>query len=128
MLVGHSAKGSPCTSASLNLIAVSRSNKRFTERLRDIKLRPETSWRSRATSPFCPGASRNSASCRWPSATSRSAPRAGWIALSFSRSPSCPGVHLVPSRSRSSGRPLLLVLFGALPLREAYESIEWPIL
>ena len=131
MLIGHSAKRLALHERfRLNLIAVSRSNKRFTERLRDITLRSgdvvalqgDLAVLPERLKEFglLPLAERNLAI---------GSTRRGWIALSIlAVTIIALAFSLVPIAVAFFGAAVLLVLFGALPLREAYEAIEWPIL
>lgn len=131
MLVGHTAKRLALHERfRMNLIAVSRSNKRFTERLRDIKLKAGDVVALQGELAVLPGrlkefgllplAERN---------LGIGSSRRGWIAVSIlAITIVALAVGHVPVAIAFFGAAVLLVLFGALPLREAYEAIEWPIL
>ena len=131
MLVGQTAKRLALHERyRLNLIAVSRSNKRFTERLRDIKLRSGDVVALQGDLSVLPGRLKEFgllplAERNLQIGTSRR----GWIAVSIVALTILVLVlNVVPVAIAFFGAAVLLVLFGALPLREAYEAIEWPIL
>jgi di/tricarboxylate transporter len=55
--------------------------------------------------------------------------RRAWIAMAIlAVTIICLAFSIVPVAVAFFGAAALLILFGALPLREAYEAIEWPIL
>ena len=104
---------------------------RITERLRACRCAPATSSSLQGDLRFCPRRCASWACCRSPSAASRLGSAAARIDRRSRSSPrrccSSPSTSC-RSRSPSSAPPCSCVLFGALPIREAYSSIEWPIL
>lgn len=114
----------------VNLLAVSRSNKRFTERLRDIKLRPGDVVVLQGNLSLMPGRLGDlgllplvERSLQLGSA------RKGVIAVSIlAVTVVLVALSLVPVAPAFFGAAVLLVLFGALPARDAYDAVEWPIL
>ncbi|MHB2168529.1 SLC13 family permease [Alsobacter sp. R-9] len=114
----------------VNLIAVSRSGERFTERLRDIVLRPgdvlalqggldamPETLRALRLMPLAPRPLR------------LGSVRRGVVALTIlATAMLATAVGVVPVTIAFAGAALGLVLSGALPVREAYDGIEWPIL
>ncbi|MGL5733744.1 MAG: SLC13 family permease, partial [Beijerinckiaceae bacterium] len=114
----------------INLVAISRAGARMTQRLRDIVMRegdvvvvrgpegemPETL----RTLGILPLAERNIA---------LGANRNGQIALAILVvTVMAVGFSLVPVAIGFSAAALAMVVFRAVSLREAYESVEWPII
>jgi di/tricarboxylate transporter len=130
-LVGQSARRLDLFQRfGLNLLAVSRAGERFTERLREITLRagdvvvlqgnltrmPET-LRELGLLPL--------AERTIPLGTARR----GLVSVSILVATIVViALNLVPLPVAFFSAGVLLVLFGALPIRDAYEAIEWPIL
>jgi di/tricarboxylate transporter len=115
---------------NVNLIAVSRSGVRLKERLRDIKLRAGDVILLQG--PMCdmpevlrelgclPLATRD---IRLTSVRRGLIPIAVLVAAMF-----LAGTGKLPVGIAFFGAAVAVVLFGALSLREAYDSIEWPLL
>jgi di/tricarboxylate transporter len=115
---------------NVNLLAVSRSGERFTERLRDIELRAGDVIVLQGVLANMPAQLRT-LGCL-PLAARQ-------IRLGSVRRGLIPIAVLVTAMVLAStgtlsvgiaffGAALLTILFGSLTLREAYETIEWPIL
>jgi di/tricarboxylate transporter len=114
----------------INLIAVSRAGERIAERLKDVKLRGGDLVVLRGNHSHLPDVLRElgllplvertltlgSARRRWLTVTIL-ALTVGIVALNFAP---------VPIAFFSAA--VAMVLFGALPIRDAYEAVEWPIL
>ncbi|ACA15065.1 TrkA-C domain protein [Methylobacterium sp. 4-46] len=114
----------------VNLLAVSRAGKRFTERLRDIRLRTGDVIVLQGREAGLPARLRDLG--LWPLAA-RNLPlgsaRRGWITLSIlAATVIAVAFSLVPVMVAFFAAALGVVLFRTLPAREAYEAIEWPIL
>jgi di/tricarboxylate transporter len=115
---------------NVNLIAVSRSGERFTERLRDIELRSGdvivlqgvlANMPAQLRALGClPLAARQ---IRLGSVRRGLIPIAVLIAAMVFASTGTLSVGIA-----FFGAALLTILFGSLTLREAYETVEWPIL
>ncbi|MGL4810143.1 MAG: SLC13 family permease [Beijerinckiaceae bacterium] len=130
-LIGVSAGDATLHRAhGINLVAISRAGARMTQRLRDIVMRegdvvvvrgpegemPETL----RTLGILPLAERNIA---------LGANRNGQIALAILVvTVMAVGFSLVPVAIGFSAAALAMVVFRAVSLREAYESVEWPII
>lgn len=115
---------------NVNLLAVSRSGQRFTERLRDIELRggdvivlqgPLANMPAQLRELGClPLASRQ---IRLGSVRHGLIPVAILIlAMGLA------GTGVLPVAIAFFGAAVLIVLSGSLSLREAYETVDWPIL
>ncbi|HEY7639821.1 MAG TPA: SLC13 family permease [Steroidobacteraceae bacterium] len=114
----------------INLLAVSRSGQRFTERLRDIELRAGdvvvlqgvlTHMPAQLRELGClPLAARN---LRLGRVRRGLIPIAALLAAMVLASTGTLSVGVA-----FFGAALLTILLGSLPLREAYEAVEWPIL
>ncbi|HEX7013139.1 MAG TPA: SLC13 family permease [Steroidobacteraceae bacterium] len=115
---------------NVNLLAVSRSGERFTERLRDIALQsgdvivlqgPLAHMPAQLKALGClPLAGRE---LRLGNVRRRLIPLAvlvGAMALA--------ATGMLPVSIAFFGAALLVILFGSLSLREAYESVDWPII
>ncbi len=114
----------------VNLLAVSRSNKRFTKRLRDIKLRsgdvvvlrgPVSSLPARLGDlGLLPLVTRN-----LPLGTARR----GWVPVTIlAVTIGLVGSGIVPVALGFFAAAAALVLFRTLGPRDAYDAIEWPII
>ena len=114
----------------VNLIAVSRSGQRFTERLRTITLRPgdvvvlqgnlkrlPDTLKELGCLPLAERAIRLGSARRSLLPIGILAAAMGLVAF-----------NILPVAIAFFGAGVLLVLFGSLTLREAYETIDWPIL
>jgi di/tricarboxylate transporter len=131
LLIGTSARrASLYDRYGINLVAVSRARERFTERLRDIDLRegdvvvlngdPTVMPQRMGDLGLLPLVERT---------LMLGSRRKGWIAVTIliaTIAVLALGVMPVPMTFFAAA--VALVLFRALPLRDAYEAIEWPIL
>ena len=130
VLIGQTAKRLALHDRfNINLLAVSRSSQRFTERLRDIALRPGDVLVLKGDLVLLPTklmelgllplAERE---IRLGNPRKRLMPMlilAGAMALT--------ALGVLPVATAFFAASVLTVLFGALSLREAYEAIDWPI-
>jgi di/tricarboxylate transporter len=114
----------------INLLAVSRSGKRFTERLRDITLRPGDVLVLKGDLARFPDKLKElgilplaEREIRLGNVREGLAPVAilgGAVMLT--------ALGLMPVATAFFMAAVLMILFGALSLREAYEAVDWPIL
>ncbi|GFE80255.1 permease [Steroidobacter agaridevorans] len=114
----------------VNLLAVSRSGQRFTERLRDIKLRAGDIIVLQGSLGGMPALLRD-LGCL-PLATREirlGSVRRGVIPIAvLAGAMLLAGTGLLPVALAFFGAALLVVLFGSLSLREAYATVQWPLL
>nr|WP_198683548.1 SLC13 family permease [Peristeroidobacter agariperforans] len=114
----------------VNLLAVSRSGQRFTERLRDIKLRAGDIIVLQGSLGDMPALLRE-LGCL-PLATREirlGSVRRGVIPiLILAGAMLLAGAGLLPVGLAFFGAAFLVVLFGSLSLREAYATVPWPLL
>ncbi len=114
----------------LNLLAVSRSGERIVERLRSVKLRAGDVIVLQGVMRFLPDTLK-ALGCLPLAERSLALGtiRRGWIAIAILvATVLLVASDVVPVAIGFFGAAVLLVLTGALPIREAYASIEWPIL
>ena len=114
----------------VNLIAISRQGEQLSRRLANTVLRGgrrRSCCRGRST--CCPSGCANSAACRSPSASCGWARRGGLLPIAIL------AVAMARPRWRGAGGGRVLRRggrrswsIGALPVREAYDHVEWPIL
>jgi di/tricarboxylate transporter len=114
----------------VNLIAVSRSGERFKERLRTITLRPGDVIVLQGNLRRLPDTLRDlgclplaEREIRLGSARRSLVPAAVLVGTMV-----LVAFNILPVAIAFFGAGVLLVLFGSLTLREAYETIEWPII
>ncbi len=131
LLIDHSAEGLQLYQRyGVNLLAVSRRGQRFTERLRTIKLRAGDVVVLQGNLKHMPDTLRDLGGL--PLAERD-------IRLGVSRRSLIPigilggamalvAFDVLPITIAFFGAAVLLILLGALTLREAYETIEWPLL
>lgn len=111
----------------VNLLAVSRAGKLFKERLRDITLRAGDPIVLQGNQSELP--ERLGALPLAERTIALGSTRRGWIAVTIlGLTVVAVALSLLPVAIAFFGAALLLVLSGALPIRDAYEAIEWPIL
>jgi di/tricarboxylate transporter len=114
----------------VNLLAVSRRGERITERLRSVRLRAGDTVVLQGVLRFLPETLR---ALNLLPLAERSIPlgsaRRGSIAVAIlAVTILLIAFDIVPLAVAFFGAAVLLVLTGALPIREAYQSIDWPIL
>jgi di/tricarboxylate transporter len=114
----------------VNLIAVSRSGQRFTERLRAINLRPGDVIVLQGNLKRLPDTLQELGCLPLAERAIRlgSARRSLLPILILAAAMVLVAFNLLPVAIAFFGAGVLLVLFGSLTLREAYETIEWPII
>ncbi len=114
----------------VNLIAVSRSGQRFTERLRDITLRAGDVMVLQGNQSGLPETLKELGALPLAERTIQlGTGRKGWITVvTVLLTVGLVALGLVPVAVAFFAAALLLVLFGTLPIRDAYEGVEWPIL
>ncbi|MGY2052216.1 SLC13 family permease [Methylobacterium sp. JK268] len=131
VLAGQSAAGIALQDRfDVTLLAVSRAGKRFTERLRDIRLRTGDVLVLKGREAALPARLRDLGLL--PLAA-RSLPlgsaRRGWITLSIlAATVTAVALSLVPVPVAFFAAAVGVILFRTLPAREAYDAVEWPIL
>jgi di/tricarboxylate transporter len=131
ILIGQSARRLDLYQRfGLNLLAVSRSGERFTERLREISLRAGDVLVLQGNLTRVPETLRELALLPLAERTiALGTARRGFVSLSIlAATIIVVALELVPLPVAFFSAGVLLVLFGALPLRDAYEAVEWPIL
>jgi di/tricarboxylate transporter len=114
----------------VNLLAVSRSGQRFTERLRTINLRSGDVIVLQGNLKKLPDTLQELGCLPLAERTIRlgSARRSLLPILILAAAMVLVAFNLLPVAIAFFGAGVLLVLFGSLTLREAYETIEWPII
>ena len=131
VLIGRSAKRLDLHERyRINLLAVSRSGERITERLREIRFRPGDVVVLQGTLDQMPDKLRDLGVLPLAERTvALGRPRRRWIAMTvLAATIALVAFDVVPVAVAFFGAAVALVLFGALPVREAYDSVEWPIL
>jgi di/tricarboxylate transporter len=114
----------------VNLLAVSRSNKRFQERLRAIKIRAGDVLVLQGDLSKMPGRLGELGLLPLVERTLQlGSARKGWIAIAvLAVAIVLVAFSLAPVAIAFFSAAVLLVLLRAVPTREAYDAIEWPIL
>ena len=131
VLSGHSAERIGLYERfQVNLIAVSRSGQRFKERLRTITLRPGDVIVLQGNLKRLPDTLRDLGSLPLAARGIRlgSARRSLLPLAILAAAMVIVAFNILPVAIAFFGAGVLLVLFGSLTLREAYETIEWPII
>ena len=131
VLSGHSAERIALYERfQVNLIAVSRSGQRFKERLRTITLRPGDVIVLQGNLKRLPDTLRELGSLPLAARDIRlgSARRSLLPLAILAGAMVIVAFNILPVAIAFFGAGVLLVLFGALTLREVYETIEWPII
>ncbi|TCN21310.1 SLC13 family permease [Sinorhizobium americanum] len=115
---------------NINLLAVSRSSQRFTERLRDIALRPGDVLVLKGDLVLLPTKLVELGLLRLAEREIRLGnPRKGLVpVLVLAGAMVLTALALLPVATAFFTAAVLTVLLGSLSLREAYEAIDWPIL
>ena len=114
----------------VNLIAISRSGKRFTERLRNIRLGTGDVIVLQGNLSRLPDTLKDLGCLPLAQRAIRlgSARRSLIPIVVLAIAMALVAFNVLPVAIAFFGAGVLLVLFGSLTLREAYETIEWPIL
>jgi di/tricarboxylate transporter len=114
----------------INLIAVSRAGERIAERLKDIKLRAGDLVVLRGRHNRMPESLRELGMLPLVERTlALGSGRRRWVTVSIlAMTVLLVAFNVVPVAIAFFGAAVCMVLFGAIPIREAYETIEWPIL
>jgi di/tricarboxylate transporter len=131
VLSGHSAERIGLYERfQVNLIAVSRSGQRFKERLRTITLRPGDVIVLQGNLKRLPDTLRDLGSLPLAARDIRlgSARRSLLPLAILAGAMVIVAFNILPVAIAFFGAGVLLVLVGALTLREAYETVEWPII
>ena len=131
VLSGHSAERIGLYERfQVNLIAVSRSGQRFKERLRTITLRPGDVIVLQGNLKRLPDTLRDLGSLPLAARGIRlgSARRSLLPLAILAAAMVIVAFNILPVAIAFFGAGVLLVLFGSLSLREAYETVEWPII
>lgn len=115
---------------NVNLIAVSRNGERITERLRDVVLRAGDVIVLHGNLTRLPGKLRELGCLPLAERGIRlgSVKRGLVPVLVLAGAMALTAVGVLPVGIAFFGAAALVILFGALPLREAYSAIDWPIL
>ncbi|MBI3435389.1 MAG: SLC13 family permease [Proteobacteria bacterium] len=114
----------------VNLLAVSRSGKRFTDRMRSVRLKAGDVIVLRGRTATIPE-TLSDLRCLPLAERAHRLGRGGRSLLPIAVLALAMGLvasNVVPVAIAFFGAAVLLLLIGALPLRDAYETIEWPIL
>lgn len=115
---------------NVNLLAVSRSGERFTERLRDIELRGGDVIVLQGPLANMPAQLRELGCLPLaPRQIRLGSVRRGLIPVAILiLAMALAGTSVLPVAIAFFGAAVLIVLSGSLSLREAYETVDWPIL
>ncbi|MBB4226278.1 SLC13 family permease [Rhizobium mongolense] len=131
VLIGQTAKRLALHERfNINLLAVSRSSKRFTERLRDIALRPGDVLVLKGDLVLLPTKLMELGLLPLAGREIRLGnPRRGLVpVVVLAGAMALTAFGLLPVATAFFTAAVLTVLLGSLSLREAYEAIDWPIL
>ena len=131
VLIGQSAKRLDLHERyRINLLAVSRSGERITERLREINLRAGDVIVLQGNLDEMPDRLKELGVLPLAErAVALGRTRRAWISMGvLAATIALVAFDVVPVAVAFFGAAVALVLFGALPVREAYDSVEWPIL
>jgi di/tricarboxylate transporter len=131
ILIGQTAKRMALHERfNINLLAVSRSGERFTERLRDITLRTGDVLVLRGDLTRLPDKLKELGCLPLAGRDIRlGSARQGLVAVVVLGSAMVlTAVGVLPVATAFFTAAILMILFGALSLREAYEAVDWPIL
>ncbi len=131
VLIGQTAKRLALHDRfNINLLAVSRSSKRFTERLRDIALRPGDVLVLKGDLVLLPTRLMELGLLPLAGREIRLGnPRKGLIpVVVLAGAMVLTALGLLPVATAFFAAAVLTVLLGSLSLREAYEAVDWPIL
>jgi di/tricarboxylate transporter len=114
----------------INLIAVSRAGERIAERLKEVKLRAGDLLVLRGNHTRMPEALRELGLLPLVERTlALGSARRRWVTVAIlAVTVLLVAFNVVPVAIAFFGAGVCMILFGAIPIREAYETIEWPIL
>jgi di/tricarboxylate transporter len=114
----------------INLIAVSRAGERIAERLKDVKLRAGDLVVLRGTHGHMPEVLRELGLLPLVERTlALGGARRKWITVAIlGITVLIVAFSMAPVAIAFFGGAVCMILFGAIPIRDAYENIEWPIL
>jgi di/tricarboxylate transporter len=114
----------------INLIAVSRAGERIAERLKDVKLRAGDLVVLRGNHSHMPDVLREFGLLPLVERTlALGSARRRWVTVAIlGITVLIVALNLAPVAIAFFGAAVFMILLGAIPIREAYESIEWPIL
>jgi di/tricarboxylate transporter len=131
MVIGRSVKDLELFQRyQINLIAVSRAGERIAERLRDVKLRAGDLVVLRGNHNRMPDSLRELGLLPLVERTlALGSARRRWLTVSIlAATVLIVAFNLAPVAIAFFGAAVCMVLFGAIPIRDAYETVEWPIL
>jgi di/tricarboxylate transporter len=131
VIVGRSARDLELFQRyGINLIAVSRAGERIAERLRDVRLRAGDLLVLRGNHSHLPDVLRELGLLPLVERTlALGSARRRWITVAIlAVTVLIVALNLAPVAIAFFGAAVAMILFGAIPIREAYETIEWPIL
>jgi di/tricarboxylate transporter len=131
IVVGHSARDLELFQRhQINIIAVSRAGERIAERLRDVRLRAGDLLVLRGNHSRMPDALRELGLLPLVERTlALGSGRRRWVTVAIlAATVLLVALNIVPVALAFFAGAVGMILFGAIPIREAYDSIEWPIL
>ena len=131
VMVGRSARDLELFQRlQINLIAVSRAGERIAERLREVKLRAGDLVVLRGNHNRMPDTLHELGLLPLVERTlALGSARRRWLTVAIlAVTVLLLAFNVVPVAIAFFGAAVCMVLFGAIPIREAYESVEWPIL
>jgi di/tricarboxylate transporter len=131
VMVGRSARDLELFQRlQINLIAVSRAGERIAERLREVKLRAGDLVVLRGNHSRMPDALTELGLLPLVERTlALGSARRRWLTVAIlAVTVLLLAFNVVPVAIAFFGAAVCMVLFGAIPIREAYDSVEWPIL
>jgi di/tricarboxylate transporter len=131
VMVGRSARDLELFQRlQINLIAVSRAGERIAERLREVKLRAGDLVVLRGNHSRMPDALTELGLLPLVERTlALGSARRRWLTIAIlAVTVLLLAFNVVPVAIAFFGAAVCMVLFGAIPIREAYDSVEWPIL
>jgi di/tricarboxylate transporter len=131
IIVGRSARDLELFQRhQINLIAVSRAGERIAERLRDVKLRAGDLLVLRGNHSHMPDVLRELGLLPLVERTlALGSARRRWVTVAIlAITVLIVALNLAPVAIAFFGAAVCMILFGAIPIRDAYETIEWPIL
>ena len=131
IVVGHSARDLELFQRhQINIIAVSRAGERIAERLRDVRLRAGDLLVLRGNHSRMPEVLRELGLLPLVERTlALGSGRRRWVTVAIlAATVLLVALNIVPVALAFFAGAVGMILFGAIPIREAYDTIEWPIL